>query len=218
MKTLIIKDGNGASEIFQAVDIKFAFCHKDGDSYTQLHKHIKCRDFLGDVIWSKCTGKKAAIWGFSYDWKTNPYDDDKLILSLKFPNQGVEEIFVDNFHHLNDKEMQANTNKSSLFKTDKELYWIIEADKAWQSNIWKISLYTFFIKLLSYKTIEVLESPEDKYLKKYTPVIEAKCLSKVTTEFKETLWDNMEDAHNNSGFISIIEKNNKEMYKLILGE
>lgn len=190
---------NPLSEIFQSVDIKFTYVDSKGQ---QVHMPCKCRDFLGDMIWSRKTGKKVSIYGMQYDYKKNPYDLDVTRFSLKFPNPDVMKNFINNFAYLTDREKKYGIPESKLYTTDDSSTLVIEGDKVWQSNVWKISIYTFYIKLMGYKDITQPNQPEWNYANKYNP-LEEKFLSKIQLEDEDTLQD-LDMAHNYSGFYSII--------------
>src|SRR5674476_568253 len=89
---------NSLCEIFQSIDVKFAFVNKKG---TEVSCPAKCRDFLGDCLWSKATGKVVSIYSFLYSFKKKPYDIDTLRLSLHFPNDETKELFIKNINNLN---------------------------------------------------------------------------------------------------------------------
>lgn len=201
-----------ASEIFQSLDIKFAFVVKENeDAYKQQHLASKCRDFLGDCIWSKEIDSPVSIYGFHYTYKDTPYCLDKLQLSLTFPDKESKDCFINNFDYLQTKEMDSNIDGSTWAETDDELTLIVFADKAWQSAQWKLSLYTFYLKCFSYPTMADLQSPEDSYITTLTPEKEKVLLSYITKDVKH-LHDNIHMAHNYSGFVSLLKKQNKELY------
>lgn len=198
-----------ACEIFQSLDIKFAFVNKDME---QVNNPIKCRDFLGDCIWTMKTKKPAHIYGFNYDFKEKPYDLDTVRLSLKFPNENVMECFKKNISLLHEKEKQAKLRKKTkIFETNQENTLVIEANKKWQSSIWKISLYTFYIKLFSYPSLESLGSPENEYFNHLIPAKENVLLSSLNVN-EEYVAPDIKSAHNYSGFVSLIEKNKTTQY------
>lgn len=218
-KKLELFTGYKPGEIFQALDIKFAFVNKiEEDTYKQVHLAIKCRDFLGDCIWSKLTGNKASIYGFTYNYEEAPYDDDKLRLSLKFPSKEDYDFFVANFHKLHEIEETANTEKSVWYPTAEENTIILESNTVWQSAMWKISLFTYFLKVISYENEDNLGKPESNYTKKLTTEIKNKLLSKIVPVNYVYLADNIGIAHNNSGFISVITGQAAEMNKVLLGD
>lgn len=211
IKLVKFKNPKGTSEIFQSLDIKFSFVNKE---YEQITNPIKCRDFLGDCIWSRKANQPAQIYGFSYDWTKTPYDLDVLRLSLTFPDAESKEYFLTNIEKLHEKEEAALVeNKTKVFETQDKQILVIEADKVWQSSIWKISLYTFYLKLISYESISELSNPEDKYWN----TLESKeefLLSKIQEE-NEFVYPDINYAHNYSGFVSCLKKQNIEQATIL---
>jgi hypothetical protein len=212
MRTLIKYSGNDyLAEIFQSLDIKFSFVKKiDDNTFEQQTTPAKCRDFLGDCIWSKVTGKPVSIYGFKYDYKAKPYDSDALRLSLTFPSEESYNNFITN----SDADDRFNI---IVEKTDQPLTLIVEADKLWQEAIWKLSLFTFYLKIFSYENFSELKEPEDKYMSILTPEIEAKLLSEVSKEGREVVKESLSASHNRSGFVSIITRSDPVMYEILLG-
>ena len=206
------------SEIFQSLDIKFAFCKKvSEDTYEQLHTDIKCRDFLGDCVWSRETKKSVSIYGFNFDANETHIDTDCLRMSLTFPDKGSKSYFKKNVEFLKVIEDTAKTSNIKILTTDTPLTYIIEADSIWQSAVWKISLYTFYLKLISYKDTASAEDPEGGYLKVLLSDNNEEKLLNQVHNMKEILAKDINTAHNYSGFVSIIKNQNKEMNKLLLG-
>jgi hypothetical protein len=197
------KPQNFLQEMFQSINTKFAFIHKKGNKYKELTVPSKCRDFLGDCIWSKKTKQEVNIYNFTYDYNKTPYNKDCLRLSMTFPNEKTKLTFTNNYPLIYGKEKQANTTFSNFQPTQDPLTIYIEADKAWQSCVWKISLYTFYLKLMCYKTIGDVREPENQYIKLLTPEKENIFLTKIK-KGKEYLSTNQNFAHNFSGFYSIL--------------
>jgi len=216
MVTLIKAKSQHYAEIFQSISILMAFVHKKGDIYTQLFYPVKCRDFLGDCIWSKKTNNAAQIYGFNFDYADTPYDTDMLRLSLTFPDHNTLQNFKNNFYFLAEKEIKAHQQLfSTYYHTDDLLTIILEADPIWQSSQWKLSLYTFYLKLMGYEDVTKPKDPEDGYLKLLTPEIEQKLLDKVLT-IEDNVGDGISQAHNYSGFVSVIQNQNKVLNQLLL--
>lgn len=186
------------SEIFQAVDIKFAFVNKN---FEEVSTPAKCRDFLGDCIWSRKKGKPVNIYGFSYNYKQTPYDDCRF--SLKFPDEHSKTNFINNLSYLHEKEKKAGVKLSRVFSTQEKDTLVIEGSNYWIRSSWKISLYTFYLKVISYKDVTKLQSPEKGYMAQLTAEREATLLSKVK-KVDEVLADNIDTQHNYSGFVSAI--------------
>jgi len=97
---------------------------------------------------------------------------------------------------------------------------IFIGDKVWHSNIWKSTMYTFYLKKLCLDC--PFESPNsygDMEKQRIFKPFEKKLLSKVNTEFEEEFTDHSyESVHERSGFITICEGiYNPHMTKLLLG-
>ena len=199
--TLVKHKGLNLAEIFQSLDIKFAFVNKNGE---QVSAPGKCRDFLGDCIWSKKYNEKAYIYGFTYNYSETPYDDCRL--SLKFPSTEAMTNFLVNLPYLHEKEKKAGVKRSVVYETQEKDTLVIAGSNWWINAVWKISLYTFYIKVMSYKTPQDCGDPENKYVKKLTPEIEDQMLSKIKKKSKQVLKTDIYVAHNNSGFVSLINK------------
>ncbi len=198
------------SEINQSMDIKFSFVHKiDDNNYEQIMTEVKCRDFLGDLMYSKTYSKPVDTYGFQYDYSKNPYDEDKLRMSLKFPNEETKNNFLTNSINLiRDIEKKANVEPSVFYHIKDSNYLIIESDKHWQSEVWKLSLFTYYLKIASYKDLSCITQPELYYKNRLdTSKKEDYLLSKLTLDNKDKISENIREAHNDSGFISLISGN-----------
>lgn len=193
-------------DAFQTLDIKFGFVNA---KYEEVSNPSKCRDFLGDCIWSMKTGNEAQIYGFQYNYADMPYDLETTRFSLQFPNEESKGYFLTNLPQLHEKEAKAGVKLTEVFTTNHKDRLIIEADKSWQSNLWKLSLYTFYIKMISYKDIKHLKDPESDYIKELTSEKETKLLDAVTKEVKEIMHDNISIVHNYSGFYSLLQGTNE---------
>lgn len=200
------------AEIFQSMDIKFSFVDKN---MQQVSSPAKCRDFLGDCLWSRVWKKPVSIYSFVYNFETHPYDEDVLRLSLTFPDISSYDNFISNLPILHEKEKEAGTTLSAVYKTQEELTLLIESDKLWQSSVWKLSLFTFYLKLISYKDVSCLSDPEDRYMEHLTEDKEKKLLSKIKEEFS-FYYDGLSMNHNYAGFVSTLKMQN-EYGKLIFG-
>ena len=205
---LVTKPKNELNEIFQSKNLQFSFVN---DKYEQLTTSFKCRDFLGDFLWSKVNKSPVSIFGLEYDFSKNPYDEEVFRLSLEFPDNETKEIFLKNLNFLHEKEKKAEVSEFCLLETQDPLTLIIEANPIWQSTIWKTSLYSFYLKIMCYPSLKQLQSPEDSYFDLLTEEKENILLSKVkTTEYFNS--SSLLFNHNHRGFLSILKVNqyNKE--------
>jgi len=195
---------NRLSEIFQSVDVKFAFVNKKGG---EVSCPAKCRDFLGDCLWSRATGKEVNIYSFKYSFKDTPYDVDTLRLSLHFPNESTKELFTKNIDKLNLIEWNIGIPKTRIYITQYKNILVIEADKVWQSAIWKLSLYTFICKLCCYKDEKNIEEPESRY---YPAYVEKRGIlfKKLLDKTNDYWYDDIGSTHNSAGFFNLCTKAN----------
>ena len=195
-------DDKDLAEIFQSMDIKFAFVNKD---YQQVHQPCKCRDFLGDMIWSRKTGQLVKIYGLAYDFAEHPYDTEVTRFSLKFPNRDQLDNFIKNINYLHKREKAYKIpSLTKILETDKNLTIVIESDKVWQSHGWKLSLFTFYIKLMGYEDPLKPKSPESGYLTALTPEKEHEFLSNIFLDVDD-LHKELYYSHNYSGFYTAIQ-------------
>jgi hypothetical protein len=128
-------------------------------------------------------------------------------------------------HAIEDEAGVARTELLCINNKEKNLYGILcIPDKAWYSTMWKISLYSFFVKMLVEDHFE--DAPDEGY--KYSDghyqelfrKNKKKLLEKVKDFNEEVVTgETYEDIHCNTGFVTLCErKKNKVMTKLLLGE
>lgn len=196
---------NSLTEIFQTVDIKFAFVNAD---YEQVHQPCKCRDFLGDLMWSRKYESIAEIYGMEYYYADNPYDTERTRLSLKFPSKDKMNNFIKHFSYLTSREQAHGIPESILLDTDQANTLIIEGVKDWQTSVWKLSLYTFYIKVMAYDDVAKLSTPEIDYKVYLTDEMESKFLSKILSDINP-IHEELDYNHNFSGFVSAIKVSHK---------
>lgn len=191
---------NSLAEIFQSLDIKFAFVNKNME---QVTVPAKCRDFLGDCIFSRRYKKEVSIYSFTYDYKEKPFDDCRF--SLKFPDSSSMNNFINNINYLHEKEKQAGVSLTKIFETDQKNTLVVQGSNYWINSVWKVSLYTFYLKVISYKTLASVQNPENEYLSKLTPEKEAAMLSKIKGRKLDHFPDlGTNKVHNYHGFYSMI--------------
>ena len=201
---------NQLAEIFQSLDVKIAYVNK---KYEEVSVPAKCRDFLGDVIVSKKVKEPMEIYGFKYDYKEKPFDDCRF--SLKFPDNYSKENFIKNLPYLHEKEVQAKVKKSVIISTQHDNTLVIEGSNYWVSSVWKVSLYTLYLKVMGYPSPDKLEQPESSYIKHLTPEIETKMLSKVKMK-KEFYPQNTYHCHYDMGFVSVIKGKTSDVPETVM--
>lgn len=191
---------NELAEIFQTIAIQIAHVNSD---YEQVHQPGKCRDFLGDMMWSRKYDKHMVQYGLCYEYSKNPYDTEVLRLSLKFPTEETYSSFIEHLPYLHEKEDRAGLPHSVLLETDQPYTLIIEGNKAWQGCVWKLSLYTFYLKVMSYKDMTDLNNPEKGYMSLLKPDLEEILLKNITND-DNPIAVSLSDNHNGSGFVTLL--------------
>ena len=188
-------------EIFQSLNIKFSMVNNKGVQICAPHK---CRDFLGDIIWSKKTGKKVSIYGFNYNHKTAPKDETVTRLSMKFPSLVTRKTFIKNMKVFNERLTSFGAEPCKIMTAGTHTL-VVEGDKCWQSVSWKMSFYTFYLKVMAYKSVDELKDPEDIYWEKLqkNPEVEALFWKNINNPY-EYISGNIGEQHNNTGFFSIM--------------
>lgn len=188
----------------QSLIIKFSLLVSTETGYRQITLPAKCRDYLLDIGWSKMYSQPVNIYGMKYDYSKDPFDEDHLQLSLTFPSKTVMANFLKHLDYIHEKEKVTGVNEFTIvFTTDQDKTLIVVADKKWQSTPWKLSLYTYYLKVMSYPSPDELDYPESKYAQDLTSGIEAKLLSHVTDDFV-FYYKDLEYNHSSSGFVSTI--------------
>jgi hypothetical protein len=139
------------AEIAQTVNTKFSFAKVNEDgTVDRLHEWIKCRDFLGDVLLSDKYQKDFEVYGFR---ASRVKRGDKLEFVVKFPDEKVQENFLNNYskilHPIEEKHGLKLTDVK-FFKNLKEHTVLITADEWWTKAIPLISLYSYLIKVCCY--------------------------------------------------------------------
>lgn len=122
----------------------------EAETATEWFAAVKCRDYLGDIQYSRQFETPASIYGFNFDYTKVKDDPDYLNLVVHF---GVNEknTFWENLSILRDIELQNNLNPTDIFDTDDPNAFLFRADKFWKSDTHLISLYSWLPRLLSYK-------------------------------------------------------------------
>lgn len=207
-KLIKLKDESARlCEIFQTHVVRICFVNtaKKGDALIQLHQPGKCRDFLGDIPWSRATNKKVQIYGMAYDYNKSPYDLERTRLSLTFPDEDMMTVFKNNFSFLTNKEKSHGIPESQWFETDHADTLIVEGDKHWQQVTWKISLYSFYLKLMTYTDPRYPDEPESEYMPYINKTgVEKMLLDNIMIDM-DYFNDNLHYNHNASGFVSLIK-------------
>jgi len=214
-------------EIFQSLELKMSFAQLTDTTVARIHDWIKCRDFLGDVIYATQSGKAYSIYGFKYDPATDiPIDKNNFNLLLKFPNTKMLDNFMNNMVIVNDLCKKNKKKLPVVYKTQEPLVIVLQSSKCWQLNIPLLSFYTFILKIMCAKYKDPMnwqeelpesapKSTEKDYILKTKPYLDM-LINKCYDIFKKCDISGVTDKtdhilHNYSGFISLCNTTSKYM-------
>jgi hypothetical protein len=208
------------AEIGQSFAGQFSFAVRVGDDVKRLHEYVKCRDFLGDILWYNRYGKPTEIYGFKSD-DTRIIDKSRTCLLFKGSPSTID-ILVRQVKTVVHPIERAN--KLKLTKITPLLAYpgecIIDADKFWQKTIWLISFYTFLIKVAAHHWVgdwkeELCSTESNEYnyfrgIKGYFHPFSTK-LKKITGRYKSVTGHpvkqeknfDIHKIHNECGFVSL---------------
>lgn len=185
----------------------FVFKNEDG-TFGLLQDPESCRGYIQDRLYAEDHTDGGLRRGWFYNYGKMSKDKTYILMYQASPTR-VEE----NLASLNEKEKRIGVEETKIYPVQNiPSSFIFVGDKVWQSNYWKLSIYTFYLKRLNYPDA----NPE-----LYVPFrpFEEKFLSKVKNFTQETLkksWGMASTIHDLTGFYSIATKKNEEMYKLLL--
>lgn len=229
LEVVLSKTALHYSEIGQNKVVLFSWANREKDKVIQQFPGVKCRDYLGDAIWLDFHEKKGGIFGWKWDPAKNHRDEDCTRLLIQFATEDdfaekEEALFFKNLPILQEIEIANGFKPTEVIETDQPRMYLLEADARWQQSVFLISLYTFLVKVCVYKYsdqgkwIERLceeSTVEGNYCRKTKdrlPVVLAN-LGALVKKAKETKtgWKNekgtdMNTIHNESGFLSIIQR------------
>jgi hypothetical protein len=133
---------------------------------------VKCKDYLGDILYSKKFGAPARVYGFDFDYTKVKDNPEFLELAVKFGNSEFE-MFRQNLGVLHRIEEQNGLILSEVFETEKANTVVFIADPFWKSDTHYLSLYSWLIRLFTYKklTNDFITELEEEYKKNYSPEI-----------------------------------------------
>jgi len=200
------------NEITQNSKTKFSFLDEKEDHFVELFSPVKCRDFLGDCIFSKHTEKYETIYGFKAPTELN-LDKTKLLIT----SENEEDIsnIRKNLSYLLKIEAKNKLEPTIIVDLepteDTTPKIVLIGDSKWMANVATISLYSYLIRRLSYEDPEpnkIKEGNEkeyeDKLGKNYKTLLNN--ISKIAIPvINNTGWNetNISCAHNSSGFVAL---------------
>jgi len=164
------------SEIYQDVDLKFAFVSRPKDGYKQCHGFVKCRDFLQDAVCAEFNGSEAAIYGFHYKAGVNPpMSLNKMRMLVKKVPSDSDEIFEEQMsvaekllRHYEDMAGWSSKTMTYGVKRRTNLRLFV-SPKEWVKASHMISLYSLLIRLgaygISFNNDEELQNEYSRLIK-----------------------------------------------------
>lgn len=212
-------------EISQLSKTNFTFLNKVGTKeYKELFYPVKCRDFLGDVLFSEKYKVPVLKYNFSYNPEESKIDRKSTLLGVPVGNEEIKKKILDNLYKLHEIE-KKNGIKLTKVSSVSDTYLIFAGSTFWQSRLWLISLYTNIIRGLEHDInfFNYLD-PHIKY-DGYTELTYFSDLGKQKLEFllnnlrnirafsntihgyKKDVTD-LTNIHNNTGFSSLFSGNN----------
>lgn len=100
--------------------------------------------------WAMKTGRVDTVYGWTYDFEEAPYDLEVTRISFKFPDTTQRDNFIKNIGYLNDIEKEYGIGLTEILSTQNEKVLVIEGDKVWQSNCWKMSMYMMYLRRIAH--------------------------------------------------------------------
>ncbi len=227
IKVLPPKIAASYCEINQQLRVLFAWAVQvNDDTYQLQHSYIRCRDFLPDFLWMIHNKMNCmpvdGIYGFNY----MHHHTKSPFMAIKINNGSVENLE-------NNMNKHIPTTAVEFVGIDGDGVAIVKWSEAAMDSPWKISFFTFMLKLCCVKDASsmtaLLEnahdySPENTYVMSVTEPTIYKILAH---------WDKLEDPdlkignkklqemdinyiHNNTGFVSMFKKSSKSKLKQAL--
>lgn len=143
----------GLAEIYQDVNIKFAFCEVDKQKsgkmkISQMHPWIKCRDFLGDALFATYHKCSYGIYGFNWDGTKQTVPTKLTYLLIQHGDKAQLESVVKVINQLEKKVRWKRTKLIDLeTKAGSTPVFLAVASGKWVSSSALISLYTMLWRL-----------------------------------------------------------------------
>lgn len=211
------------AEIFQSLEVKFSFCNlKDGVLHEQFAP-VKCKDFLGDVLHAELNKTKFRIYNFEYDGATQQIDRDACRLLMYFPNEKERDLFKANIGKLINIESENGLDLyTDVHETDDPNVLYVEGHEFWLSTIWRISLYSFLLKVMCYKyktedwitELRKNGSTEAEHMNYYDQKNQFPALLQcLRHQWTPDIYVYKADVHNNNGVFTLLKRINVKAMK-----
>lgn len=206
--------GKSVAEIYQQVNMQFAFLTSPKDGDRQCHDFIKCRDFLHDAVKAQLNKNRWQIYGFVYEYGKNPpicMEAMNMLTRMQTKDKKKVKEFRETIKHsmalLHHYEKMMKVPKSKMTE-DKDAQGnpvaIFKGDPLWMSSPFLVSAYTYLIRMGD-KKIKFENNVE--LIKKYQE--EIKTREKAGKRDNDIIY--LKDIWNK---LDIVLKNSKELFDL----
>jgi len=147
----------------QTQEVTMAFAIKNGTAWTNKTAFVHCRDFLTDTLVMDITKQNFIIYSYQYEYEKTKDTTQNLYLVLNLPT--TELVYLQkNIHYLHTLETYYNLPKTKLTKltltnlqenptANFDIGYniiLVKANKFWKSHTVSLSLYTAFLRALTY--------------------------------------------------------------------
>ncbi len=159
-------------EIYQKSGMRFAFISAPKDGNAQSCSWVKCRDFLHDAFRAFIHKSSCSIYGFSYNYKTDPPIDTRRIRMLIMDVDKNADILKKNILNgvklINHYESLANIKQRTKRYEVNPGIWVINGPNFWLKSPVLISMYTFLLRLGELNIVFKNTKDLEKQLKKHS--------------------------------------------------
>jgi hypothetical protein len=216
--------GKSVSEIYQQVNLQFAFLTSSKEGDKQCHDFIKCRDFLHDAVKAQLNKNKWQIYGFVYEYGKNPpVCTEAMNMLVRMPLGSLtgtaKATKVKEFRELMEHSSKLLHHYEKMMKipksvvTDDEDKWgnpvaVFRGHPIWVSSPFLVSAYTYLIRMgdkkLKFKN-------NDELVKAYKDEIDKrqKAGSGMDNDmiYLKDIWNKLDIVLKNAGKIFALDKN-----------
>lgn len=154
-----------------------ALLEKVGKIYSVVVLFAACRGWMSDSLHAlKTTGKLGTY--LTKPSETFTHKSGHTYIGVSFNGVAQKKVFLSQLDVLAAKETQANVRKTKFYQTQDPLMLVAECSKYWKDSIWKIQLYTFYLRCMCYPKMSHYPCTWGKLSHKGN---EGKLLSKIRT-------------------------------------
>lgn len=194
------QSGDDLAEIYQNTQMQFSFLSPEKDGNKQCHLFVLCRDFLHDAVRAYITKGSCNIYGFRYNYKTNPpisMGSMRMLVTKKGLSGAKNVTDFSKYMEcavslLNHYEKMVKWKKSHCKKVidDKKHVWLFTGSSMWVSSPFLISMYSFLIRLATNENIISGFKDNDDLMNKYKILLNNGTTGNDITYLKDC-WDKM---------------------------